>query len=58
MALEKCPECGGQLSSHARTCPHCGIGGDALKTARSSGTGGCGCLLLLLALGWVLAQMN
>lgn len=24
MALEKCPECGGQLSSTARMCPHCG----------------------------------
>jgi hypothetical protein len=24
MALEKCPECEGQLSTTARTCPHCG----------------------------------
>lgn len=24
MALEKCPECGGQLSTTARFCPHCG----------------------------------
>ena len=24
MALEKCPECGGQLSTRARFCPHCG----------------------------------
>ena len=24
MALEKCPECGGQLSTTARLCPHCG----------------------------------
>lgn len=25
MALSKCPECGGRLSSHASRCPHCGI---------------------------------
>lgn len=24
MALIKCHECGGQVSSGARTCPHCG----------------------------------
>ena len=24
MSLIKCPECGGQLSSRAPTCPHCG----------------------------------
>ena len=24
MALEKCPECGGQVSTKARFCPHCG----------------------------------
>ena len=24
MALEKCRECGGQLSTKARFCPHCG----------------------------------
>jgi len=24
MALEKCDECGGQVSTEARVCPHCG----------------------------------
>jgi predicted nucleic acid-binding Zn ribbon protein len=24
MALIKCHECSGQVSDHARTCPHCG----------------------------------
>ncbi len=24
MSLEKCPECGGQVSTKARACPHCG----------------------------------
>ena len=24
MSLEKCPECGGQVSSKAKACPHCG----------------------------------
>jgi hypothetical protein len=45
MALEKCPECDGPLSSHAQLCPRCGIGGDALTSARAKG--GCGCLPLL-----------
>jgi hypothetical protein len=58
MALEKCPECGERLSTHARACPHCGIGGDALNKARASSGSGCGCLLLLIGIGWVLAQMN
>jgi hypothetical protein len=26
MALRECPECGGSVSSHARSCPHCGCG--------------------------------
>lgn len=25
MALIKCPECGGQISSFAKVCPHCGL---------------------------------
>ena len=25
MALEKCSECGGQVSTKARFCPHCGV---------------------------------
>ena len=24
MALVKCKECGGSISEHAKTCPHCG----------------------------------
>ncbi len=24
MALKKCPECNGSVSSSAKTCPHCG----------------------------------
>ncbi len=24
MALKRCPECGGMMSSTASTCPHCG----------------------------------
>ncbi len=27
MALEKCPECGKEMSSTALTCPHCGFAG-------------------------------
>lgn len=26
MAMIKCPECGAEISSHAKSCPHCGCG--------------------------------
>jgi len=41
MALKKCKECGGKVSSKADQCPHCGA-----KTKRQSI--GCGGLLLIL----------
>ena len=48
MALQKCPECNGKISSTANRCPHCGIEGDDLVSARA--TENCvGCLALLLA---------
>jgi TM2 domain-containing membrane protein YozV len=30
MALINCPECGGQVSTHAPACPHCGFNPTAL----------------------------
>ena len=45
MALEKCPECGGKLSSTASRCPHCGIEGADLAGAKL-GQSCSGCLAL------------
>jgi hypothetical protein len=42
MALETCKDCGGQLSSRAKQCPHCG--------APIVKTGGCAKLFLILAI--------
>lgn len=33
MALVQCPECGGQVSSHAPACPHCGYAPSAAPPA-------------------------
>lgn len=46
MALRACKECGGQVSSKAKTCPHCG--------APVSQETGFGCLLLLGMAGFCL----
>lgn len=36
MAIIKCPECGHQVSDHAKTCPNCGIEIEGnIKNARS-----------------------
>ncbi len=37
MAIKKCKECGGDVSTTATACPHCGA---------KSFFSGCGCLLL------------
>ena len=46
MALTTCRECGGQISSEAAACPHCG---NQLKQPASSGFTklGLGCLVIL-----------
>ncbi|HIN49966.1 MAG TPA: hypothetical protein EYM78_04510, partial [Gemmatimonadetes bacterium] len=31
MAIKRCPECGGKVSSRAEACPHCGIDAAAAK---------------------------
>jgi len=33
MALIQCHECSGQVSDHARTCPHCGVPVSAVGAA-------------------------
>lgn len=45
MALIKCPECGADVSSKARTCPHCGVN---LATLRSWKFSRFGCLGLIV----------
>lgn len=36
MALSTCKECGGQVSTEAKACPHCGAGSPALVSASSA----------------------
>ena len=55
MALQKCKECGGQVSKKADTCPHCGA-------KRGSQGIGCGTTILVIlvtlgVLGWVADEM-
>jgi len=46
MALKKCKECGGTVSSKAKTCPHCGV-----TVARSNQIGALsGCLVISIAI--------
>lgn len=50
MALTTCRECGKQVSTDAKTCPHCGTSTPAKKTAK----GGIGkWLLIVFAIGLV-----
>jgi hypothetical protein len=61
--LIRCPDCGARISARAVSCPHCGA---PLKRSRvdptiaflekqrrdrRANTQGCGCLLMLLAIG-------
>lgn len=46
MALGTCRECGGRVSSLARTCPHCG----SPQPGKGLGLAGCGLLLLMAGL--------
>lgn len=54
MAMTTCKECGNQVSSQARACPHCGAVAPAKKKAR----GGVGkWLLIVFAIGVVVAVL-
>jgi len=53
MALKKCKECGGDVSSKAESCPRCG------RPLRTSSAGCTAALLFLLIIGiliWVCAS--
>ena len=62
MALKPCGECGKDISSRAKTCPHCGIDKPfqpaTLRNLDSASKASCqtGCALLLL-LGFVLVVL-
>lgn len=51
MALIECPECGKAISSEAPSCPSCGKPNKAVRNNRRSNVQGCGCLLVLAAIG-------
>jgi len=55
MPLAGCRECGKEVSTEAKTCPHCGVQGPVKRR------GGCGCLgiggLLLLVLAIVYVNL-
>lgn len=49
MAMKPCRECKEQVSTQAKTCPHCGTKNPANPLAAlGSGVMGCGCLLTIL----------
>ena len=48
MALKPCKECGKDVSTQAKTCPHCGVDAPAQKGTQVSS--GAGCFILLLVI--------
>lgn len=59
MALKNCKECGKEVSSSAKKCPHCGVKnpGGWFSYTGVGGEGllkGCGCIVLILLAGWLL----
>lgn len=53
MALRPCSECKKEISSDAKTCPHCGK-----KTGMSTGAGCLVLIIVLVILGAVVGQLN
>ncbi len=53
MALHPCSECKKEISSDAKTCPHCGK-----KTGMSTGVGCLSLIIGLLIIGAVVGQLN
>ena len=53
MALTTCRECGGQVSTDAKTCPYCGTSAPAKKKIQGMGRW----LLIFLAIGLVAAVL-
>src|SRR6185436_19693519 len=52
MALKKCGECGGQVSSKAKACPQCGA------PVKQDAPAGCGCLAILFLIVFTIAIAN
>lgn len=48
MALKPCRECGKDVSTEAKTCPHCGVSGPVVASIMNKNFGcGTGCLALI-----------
>ncbi len=48
MALKPCKECGENISTKAKSCPHCGIGSPALNEFHVSSPMGCAIVSIIL----------
>ena len=42
MAMTICRECGGDVSTSARTCPHCGVKNPGMSKGKHAVATGCG----------------
>lgn len=51
MAMQKCKECGSEVSSKAKKCPHCGVDNPTVS-AKDALIGGLGMIVLLAGLGY------
>lgn len=54
MAMGKCRECGKEVSSEAKACPHCGVS----KPIKPAISGGMGCLIMIGLLVFVGSIIN
>ncbi len=61
MALTKCRECGGQVSTEAGTCPHCGAPVKApapVTASKSQPSAAAGCLVVIVFFGLIAWAVN
>ena len=57
MALKSCRECGKEVSTEAKTCPHCGVANPAPGLRVGASAGAIGCLGILLLVGYCVANL-
>lgn len=57
MALKPCRECGQEVSTEAKKCPHCGVSDPTGAIARRAKNTGCGCLLAVLIMGAIVGSV-
>ena len=56
MALRKCNECGGDLSTKATACPHCGA--KIVPWSTQLIQGGCGLIMLAILIPFILLVLS